>query len=111
VRWCFFGKKETVSEKYLQKFINEELTPALANTGKLKELRNKVYNPWKQKQWNTPNVEHDNDKSVQFQASLMLGFPDKSEMEKFFNGDELKKISERISVFCSECMLMKFLKH
>jgi hypothetical protein len=97
----FLRKKETVSEKDLQKFINEELTPALANTGKLKELRNKVYNPWKQKQWNTPNVEHDNDKSVQFQASLMLGFTDKSEMEKFFNGDELKKISERISVFCS----------
>ena len=97
----FIRKKETVSEKDFQKFIKEELTPALANAGMLKELRNKVYNPWKQKQWNTPNVEHDNDKSVQFQASLMLGFTDKSEMEKFFNGDELKKISERISVFCS----------
>ena len=97
----FFRKKEGVSEKDFHKFINEELTPALANTGMLKELRNKVYNPWKQKQWNTPNVEHDNDKSVQFQASLMLGFADKNEMEKFFNGDEIKKISDRISVFCS----------
>ncbi len=97
----FFRKKEAVSEKDFQKFINEELTPALANTGMLKELRNKVYNPWKQKQWNTPNVEHDNDKSVQFQASLMFGFTNKNEMEKFFNGDEIKKISARISVFCS----------
>ncbi len=97
----FFRKKEGVSEKDFQKFINEELTPALANTGMLKELRNKVYNPSKQKQWNTPNVEHDNDKSVQFQASLMLGFADKNEMDKFFNGDKIKNISDRISVFCS----------
>ncbi len=88
----FFRKNEAVSEKDFQKFINEELTPALANIGILKELRNKVYNPWKQKQWNTPNVEHDNDKSVQFQASLMLGFENKNEMEK---------LSDRISVFCS----------
>jgi len=97
----FFRKKEGVSDKDFKKFINEELTPALANTGMLKELRNKVYNPWKQKQWNTPNVEHDNDKSVQFQASLILGFTDKTEMEKFFDGDEIKKFSGRISVFCS----------
>ena len=97
----FFRKKEGVSDKDFKKFINEELTPALANTGMLKELRNKAYNPWKQKQWNTPNVEHDNDKTVQFQASLMLGFADKSEMEKFFNSEEIKKLSERISIFCS----------
>lgn len=64
----FFRKKEGVSDKDFKKFINEELTPTLANTGMLKELRNETYNPWKQKQWNTPNVEHDNDKSVQFQA-------------------------------------------
>ena len=97
----FFRKKEGVSDKDFKKFINEELTPTLANTGMLKELRNKVYNPWKQKQWNTPNVEHDNDKTVQFQASLMLGFSDKNEMETFFNSEEIKKLSERIAVFCS----------
>lgn len=77
------------------------MVPTLANTGLLKELRSKVYNPWKQKRWDTPNVAHDNDKSVQFQASLMLGFANKSEMEKFFDGDEIKKLSDRISVFCS----------
>ncbi len=97
----FFRKKEAVSEKDFQKFIKEELTPALANAGMLKELRNKVYNPWKQKQWNTPNVEHDNDKSVQFQASLMLGFTDKNEMEEFFKSEDVKKLSDRLSIFCS----------
>jgi hypothetical protein len=97
----FFRIKEGVKESDFKKFMMNELTPALANTGVLKELRSKTYNAWKQKQWNTPNVEHDNDKSVQFQASLMLGFTDKSEMEKFFNSDEVKKLSERIAIFCS----------
>jgi len=97
----FFRKKEGVSDKDFKEFINNELTPALANTGMLKELRNKAYNPWKQKQWNTPNVEHDNEKSVQFQASLILGFADENEMLKFFTSEEIKKLSERISVFCS----------
>lgn len=97
----FFRIKEGVSEKDFTKFINEELTPTLANTGLLKELRNKKYNAWKQSQWNTPNVLHDNDKNVQFQASLMLGFTSKNEMEQFFNSNELKKLSDRIAQFCS----------
>ena len=97
----FFRIKEGVSDKDFKKFINDELTPTLANSGMLKELRNKAYNPWKQKQWNTPNVEHDNDKTVQFQASLMLGFTDKNGMETFFNSEEIRKLSERIATYCS----------
>jgi hypothetical protein len=46
-------------------------------------------------------VAHDNDKSVQFQASVMLGFADKPKMENFFTGYEVKKLSERIAIFCS----------
>lgn len=97
----FFRKKEGVSDKDFKKFINNELTPTLANIGILKELKNKVYNPWKQQQWNTPNVLHDNDKADQFQASLILGFADKNEMNYFFKGKELKKLSERIAIYCS----------
>ncbi len=97
----FIRIKEGVKEGDFKKFIMDELTPALANTGVLKELRSKVYNPWKQKQWNTPNVAHDNDKSVQFQASIMLGFSEKSEMEKFFKSDDVIKLSARIAEFCS----------
>ncbi|MDZ7650726.1 MAG: strictosidine synthase [Cytophagales bacterium] len=97
----FFRIKEGVDEKDFKKFIMEELTPMLANMGVLQELRSKAYNPWKQKQWNSPNVLHDNAKEVQFQASLMLGFADKSTMEKFFNSEELKNISGRLSLFCS----------
>ena len=60
-----------------------------------------MYNQWKQKDWNTPNVLHDNDNADQYQASLILGFTNKSEMEKFFSSEAIKKISERIAVFCS----------
>ncbi len=97
----FFRIKEGVSKKDFNKFISDELTPTLANLGMLKELRNKTYNPWKQKQWLTPNVLHDNEIEDQFQASLLLGFTDKSEMEKFFTSEEIKKLSERIAIFCS----------
>ncbi len=97
----FFRIKEGVNPSDFNKFIIDELTPALANIGVLKELRSKAYSPWKQKQWNTPNVLHDNDKNVQFQASLMLGFADKSEMEKFFKSDVVKALSSRISTYCS----------
>jgi hypothetical protein len=97
----FFRIKEGVRKNDFKKFIMDELTPTLANTGVLKELRSKSYNPWKQKQWNTPNVLHDNPKEMQFQASLMLGFTDKKSMEDFFKSDAVKNLSNRISMFCS----------
>ncbi|HEV7382790.1 MAG TPA: strictosidine synthase [Dyadobacter sp.] len=97
----FFRIKEGVAEDDFARFIKDELTPSLANTGILKELRSKVYMPWKEKQWNTPNVAHDNPKQEQFQASLMLGFTDKNTMDKFFEGEAVKKLSDRLSVFCS----------
>lgn len=97
----FIRKREGVKDRDFQKFVNEELTPALANMGILKELRNKVYNPWKQSQWNTPNVAHDNAPEVQFHASLILGFGNQDAMNAFFKSDELKSLSGRIAMFCS----------
>lgn len=97
----FFRIKQGVKEEDFKKFFTEELTPMLANTGVLKELRSKVYNAWNQDEWNTPNVEHDNEKAVQFQASLILGFKDKKAMKQFFKRNDVKKMSDRLSVFCS----------
>lgn len=97
----FFRKKQGVKEDDFKKYINDELTPTLANMGVLKELRSKLYMPWKQKQWNTPNVAHDNPEEVQFQASLILGFTDKKTMEEFFKGEDVKKLSGRLSLFSS----------
>ena len=44
---------------------------------------------------------HDNAKEVQFQASLILGFTDKTAMEQFFKSEAVKNLSDRISIFCS----------
>lgn len=97
----FLRIKEGVDRKAFSKFITEELTPTLANTGALGELRGKVYLPWKQKQWDTPNVAHDNPEDLQFQASLMLGFTDKKAMNAFFASDAVKKLADRLAIFCS----------
>lgn len=97
----FFRIKEGVAEKDFNAFINQELTPRLANTGVLNELRTKVYMPWKQKQWDTPNVAHDNPKEAQFQASIMLGFADKKAMDDFFNGRAVKQLADKLAVYTS----------
>lgn len=97
----FFRMKEGIREIDFKMFINEELTPTLANTGILKELRSKFHEHWKQKQWNTPNVAHDNPSKFQFQASMMLGFNDEQAMQTFFQSDEIDRLSERLRLFCS----------
>lgn len=97
----FFRIKEGVKEADFKKFIMEELAPMFANTEVLKELRSKAYSPWKESEWNTPDVLHDNAKEVQFQASLLLGFSNKTAMEQFFKSEAVKKLSDRISIFCS----------
>ena len=86
---------------FFKKFFTEELVPTLANTEILKELRSKFYAPWKQKQWDTPNVAHDNPSELQFQASVMPGVIDEQAMLNFFKSDGLKKLSERLGMFCS----------
>ncbi|WP_373741757.1 hypothetical protein [Neisseria sp.] len=97
----FIRKRSNISEHEFQQFINHELAPSLANMGKLKELRTKAYSPWKQSQWNSPNVAHDNAPEVQFHGALILGFADRQAMSAFFQSDELKKLSGRIAVFSS----------
>lgn len=97
----FFRKREGISDKEFAKFFNEEFVPSLANMGVLKELRSKVYNPWNQKQWDTPNVAHDNPTDVQFQASLILGFENEVSMQRFFGSEALKDLSKRLAIFCS----------
>lgn len=97
----FLRMKDGVNEADFKAFINDELAPSLANMHVLSELRSKAYLPWKEKQWNTPNVLHDNPKEVQFQGSLMLGFASKKEMDAFFKSDGVRKLADRLAVFCS----------
>lgn len=67
----------------------------------LKELRSKFYAPWKEKQWNTSHVAHDNPPEVQLQASVMRGFADEQAVPTFFKRDESINWSQKWGKFCA----------
>lgn len=66
------------------KFLKKQLTPALIETGVLKELRTQVFLPWNEKTWDTPNVAHDNPADQHLHASVLLGFADDAARDAFF---------------------------
>jgi hypothetical protein len=97
----YLRRREGVGTRPFRKHIADELVPALANTGVMKELRTQVFMPWIEKLWDTPNVAHDNPTDQRFHASLILGFADASARAAFFDSDEIKTMSDRLSVFAS----------
>ena len=52
--WSTSGRRDGVGAGEFRKFINEQLAPALAGTGVLKELRTQTFLPWIEKLWDTP---------------------------------------------------------
>jgi hypothetical protein len=82
-------------------FINDELAPALAGTGMLKELRTETFLPWSKRLWNTPNVAHDNPADQRFHASLMLGFADAAAQAAFFESRTLVSLSTELGRYAS----------
>jgi hypothetical protein len=97
----YLRRREGVSGRDFRKFINDELIPALANTGVLRELRTQVFLPWSKRLWDTPNVAHDNPTDQRFHASLMLGFADASTRGDFFESDEIATLSDDLSTYAS----------
>ena len=94
-------RREGVGTRTFRKFVTDELVPALANTGVLKELRTQVFMPWNKRLWNTPEVAHDNPTDQRFHASLMLGFADAAARAAFFDSDEITTLSDDLSLFAS----------
>jgi hypothetical protein len=97
----YLRRREGVGTARFRKHISEELVPALANTGVMKELRTQVFMPWIERLWDTPNVAHDNPTDQRLHASLILGFADASARAAFFDSDEITTLSDRLSVFAS----------
>lgn len=89
----YLRRREGVGTRTFRKFITGELVPALANTGKLTELRTQVYMPWNGKLWDTPNVAHDNPKDQHFHASVSLGFADSPARSAFFESSTVRDLS------------------
>ena len=97
----YLRRRDGVSGGSFRRFINEEMAPALAATGALKELRTEAFLPWSKRLWNTPNVAHDNPVGQRFHASVMLGFANAEEQAAFFNSRALGAISAKLSPFAS----------
>lgn len=56
----YLRRHDGVSARRFRRFVNQEMVPALAATGVLRELRTQTFMPWNRKLWDTPNVAHDN---------------------------------------------------
>ena len=97
----YLRRKDGVGAGDFRKLINNQLPPALAGTGVLRELRTQTFLPWNEKLWDTPNVAHDNPADQRFHASLILGFKDAAGRTAFFAGEEITTLSNRLSGFTS----------
>ena len=97
----YLRRRDGVGAGAFRKFINDELAPALASTGALKELRTETFLPWSKALWNTPDVAHDNPADQRFHASVMLGFADAAAQAAFFESSRLAGLSTKLGGFAS----------
>ena len=97
----FLRRRNGVGAGAFRKFINDELAPALAGKGSLRELRTQTFLPWSKALWNTPNVAHDNPADQQYHASVMLGFADAAAQVAFFESRTLASLSTEMARFAS----------
>jgi hypothetical protein len=97
----YLRRRDGVGAGDFRKFIKEQLVPALADTGLLKELRTQTFLPWIEKLWDTPNVAHDNPHDQQFHASLILGFTDTATRDAFFTSTAIEKLSNQLTPLAS----------
>lgn len=97
----YLRRRDGVGAGAFRKFINDELAPALAATGVLKELRTQAFLPWSKGLWDTPNVAHDNPADQRFHASVMLGFTDAAAQAAFFESRAIGGLSTELGRFAS----------
>lgn len=93
----YLRRRDGVGAGAFRKFVNEQLAPALAGTGVLRELRTQTFLPWIEKLWDTPDVAHDNPHDQHFHASVSLGFTDTAARDAFFTGNLVQELSDRLA--------------
>ena len=97
----YLRRRDGVPGREFRKVIKKELTPALIDTGVLKELRTQTFLPWNEKTWDTPDVAHDNPADQRFHASLVLGFTDPAGRTDFFAGSDIEQLSQTLAPVAS----------
>ena len=93
----YLRRKPSVRAGAFRAFVNDELVPALAQSGALTELRTQAFLPWAEIFWDTPKVAHDNPKDQHFHASLILGFADPQARSAFYAGGEAARLSSMLA--------------
>ncbi|MGH3366336.1 MAG: hypothetical protein ACRDOY_03955 [Nocardioidaceae bacterium] len=97
----YLRRRKGVNGRKFRKVIKKDLVPALTGTGVLKELRTQTFMPWNKKTWDTPDVAHDNPADQRFHASLVLGFSDPAARTAFFEGADIKQLSQTLAPVAS----------
>lgn len=97
----YLRRRDGVSGREFRGVIKKELVPALVGSGVLKELRTQTFLPWNKRTWDTPDVAHDNPADQRFHASLVLGFADPAARTAFFEGTEIKQLSQTLAPVAS----------
>jgi hypothetical protein len=97
----YLRRREGVKTRAFRTFLTDEIVPALAWTGVLRELRTQVFMRWVQRLWDTPHVAHDNPTDQRFHASLILGFTDADALRASFGGGEIATLSDKLAEFLS----------
>lgn len=94
-------RRDGVSTRAFRRYLNDQLVSSLVRKTTLTELRTQVFMKWSKGLWNTPNVAHDNPADQQFHASLILGFADVAERDRFLNGPVPSELSKDLAVHVS----------
>jgi hypothetical protein len=97
----YLRRRDGVRGREFRRVIKNELVPALVRTGVLKELRTQTFLPWNEKTWDTPDVAHDNPADQRFHASLVLGFADPTARTAFFEGTDIRRLSQSLAPVAS----------
>lgn len=74
-----------IRRRALRSFVNQQLAPALAADGGLRELRTQVFLPWSERTWDTPGVAHDNPRGSHLHACVIVGFADHAARHAFYD--------------------------
>ena len=93
----YLRRKPSARAGAFRDFVNDDLVPALVNSGALTELRSQAFLPWAEILWDTPKVAHDNPKDQRFHASLILGFADVAARTAFYASAEVARLSSALA--------------
>lgn len=94
-------RRDDVPASAFARFVRDRLSPAISAAPSVHELRVQVFMPWREGQWDTPGVAHDNPHDATFHASVVIGFGDDPKRDHFFSSAIHGELAAEIALYCS----------